>query len=492
MNLHGSVATSINDCGEIVGYTTKLVDGDDCGSRGFLWTICDTLEGVPCRQMWRLDLLVGPAFTPAHESAAWSINNAARIGGGLRWGGGTVMIPAWWDMLQQTGSATNACDLGEFDSSVIGSQPGTAYGVSFPTAFDLVGALETGSTADAFAANPSAGSAWTILATPDARALGVVDIGSVTTIVGKVGTQAVVWQEAASGHVPTVLSVPPSSGLGSFAEARAINFDGEIVGTFASGPAPLVSAAIYWPSQAAVAALLPSGNWDSTRANSITASDSAGAVTVAGSAFDQSIGAVWFRRSGGGPWSSALASELQCGLPSVPGTLPGMGGSIREFHDVNSSGWMVGEYQPPDASHARAVLLVPMSCQADLSADGFVDAADLAALGIAWGACVSAPCPSDLTGDGFVDAQDMARLLLEWGRDCRYESFCDSYSCEARGTPRGEERAVSGTVLSAIGMFGFAECGDFCEWLDELPEDSSCCVRQMLYEALEAIDQGGE
>ncbi|MFM1804296.1 MAG: hypothetical protein RL136_1175 [Planctomycetota bacterium] len=72
---------------------------------------------------------------------------------------------------------------------------------------------------------------------------------------------------------------------------------------------------------------------------------------------------------------------------------------------------------PPSATDADGDL-IPDECQgtpnpADLNGDGAVDAADLAALLNAWGAC--AGCAADLDGDGSVGASDLAVLLNAWG-----------------------------------------------------------------------------
>jgi hypothetical protein len=50
------------------------------------------------------------------------------------------------------------------------------------------------------------------------------------------------------------------------------------------------------------------------------------------------------------------------------------------------------------------------SCPADVTGDGFVDGADLAALLGAWGTSTN-----DLNGDGIVDGADLAALLTGWG-----------------------------------------------------------------------------
>lgn len=61
------------------------------------------------------------------------------------------------------------------------------------------------------------------------------------------------------------------------------------------------------------------------------------------------------------------------------------------------------------------VTRVPASAPGDLDGDGAVNAADLAILLSAWGACPpKQACPADLDDDGFVGPQDLAALLSAW------------------------------------------------------------------------------
>jgi hypothetical protein len=53
------------------------------------------------------------------------------------------------------------------------------------------------------------------------------------------------------------------------------------------------------------------------------------------------------------------------------------------------------------------------ACEGDLTADGVVDAQDIAILLGAWGPCRD--CDADLDGDGSVSAADLALLLGAWG-----------------------------------------------------------------------------
>ena len=61
------------------------------------------------------------------------------------------------------------------------------------------------------------------------------------------------------------------------------------------------------------------------------------------------------------------------------------------------------------------VTRVPASAPGDLDGDGAVNAADLAILLSAWGACPpKQECLADLDDDGFVGPQDLAALLSAW------------------------------------------------------------------------------
>lgn len=71
----------------------------------------------------------------------------------------------------------------------------------------------------------------------------------------------------------------------------------------------------------------------------------------------------------------------------------------------------------PSSGFGGAVLLVPIVIAEDLDGSGTVDAADLAVLLAAWGACRD--CPADLDGDGSVGGGDLAMLLAAWGSSGR-------------------------------------------------------------------------
>ena len=98
--------------------------------------------------------------------------------------------------------------------------------------------------------------------------------------------------------------------------------------------------------------------------------------------------------------------------------------SIRQGHDVNDDGWIIGwgNASPGGPADYRGVILFPdpncqVCCFADLDCDGKVGASDLLALLVSWGPCdpPPAPCDADLDCDGTVGASDLLLLLTAWG-----------------------------------------------------------------------------
>ena len=98
--------------------------------------------------------------------------------------------------------------------------------------------------------------------------------------------------------------------------------------------------------------------------------------------------------------------------------------SIRQAHDVNDNGWIIGWADANEGGPAdfRAVILFPdqdcqVCCLADLDCDGDVGVKDLLILLGSWGPCPAppAPCDADLDCDGTVGVLDLLILLGEWG-----------------------------------------------------------------------------
>jgi hypothetical protein len=85
-------------------------------------------------------------------------------------------------------------------------------------------------------------------------------------------------------------------------------------------------------------------------------------------------------------------------------------GGDEETANVNLLGTSEGE------AWTGSIRLVNVSADpADITGDGSVDAADLAALVSGWGVCpLDGPCPTNINGDGVTNAADLAALLAAW------------------------------------------------------------------------------
>ncbi|MFO0830087.1 MAG: hypothetical protein U0572_18240 [Phycisphaerales bacterium] len=97
--------------------------------------------------------------------------------------------------------------------------------------------------------------------------------------------------------------------------------------------------------------------------------------------------------------------------------VPGTNVVITLAYGINASGQIAADGRHVGALDHFAVLLTPIPpILGDLDCDWSVDAADLAILLGAWGACParSGPCAADLDGDGSVGGSDLAILLGAW------------------------------------------------------------------------------
>ena len=81
--------------------------------------------------------------------------------------------------------------------------------------------------------------------------------------------------------------------------------------------------------------------------------------------------------------------------------------------DMGSVLAVASAYEPeqPWTSYRLTLAYLDPETAADITGDGVVNGADLAALLGLWG---SSNAAADLNGDGMVDAQDLAILLAEW------------------------------------------------------------------------------
>ena len=82
-------------------------------------------------------------------------------------------------------------------------------------------------------------------------------------------------------------------------------------------------------------------------------------------------------------------------------------GRLRGYAWSENEGWI-------NLDDSTFYVSFEIGCSGDLSGDGVVDGADLAALLAVWGTNNAA---ADLNGDGTVDGADLASMLANWG-DC--------------------------------------------------------------------------
>jgi len=122
----------------------------------------------------------------------------------------------------------------------------------------------------------------------------------------------------------------------------------------------------------------------------------------------------------GGPSAPAAWAwqyYAQSGLYLLEGGLHAWRSSTGPFLALSGSTHQVQKGDDPNAIYTFAFTvegtLEPVPCPADLSGNGTVDGADLAAMLGVWGACAS--CAADLNGDGAVNGADLAMLLGSWG-----------------------------------------------------------------------------
>ena len=92
-------------------------------------------------------------------------------------------------------------------------------------------------------------------------------------------------------------------------------------------------------------------------------------------------------------------------------------------------------------SFARA----QVACDAEVTGDGVVDAADLAEVLGSWGRCKG--CGADVDGSGTIDALDLAAVLNAWGAACPQIAEVNPVSGPASG---GTAITITGTQLAEV------------------------------------------
>ncbi len=511
-------ASSLNDCGEVVGLTGS--DPSYCPNLAWVWTICETLTPIVALTAHDLGTLADPASGlefPALGLAA-VINGDAVVGGSIRYDTSDVSAPFWWDLrLAETSSGCDIPDClcvtapsgfiapdagvvtaisddddpifaGTFGSLGSAADPAHAWTstLSSPTSFvDLLGLP-----------NPSGGSFESEARSAHTLISGVQIAGfSKGAQQGATGADdAVLWQ-ISEPTIPVPLTEPIQGGVPQWAEtAFAGNSSGDLVGSTSVARSFGARTGVWWTPNGEYADVGSLFEQSESQVRSISERDQVGDAIACGdnalvNDVAQSHAYVWWTKwsprfpvaqgtafHGADFNSSNVRVTFAPGSGSTPFGIP----KLAELRDINSRGWMVGVTTVSSHPDHRAVLVLPAPCQADLTDDGFVDAADLAMLLGAWGTCVgglSGYCTGDLDDDGAISAADLSLLLSAWtGSDpvpCSLASVCATLGC------RGEaktEREVAPEVLAAIEPYGCACCHDFACFLDSLCEETKMAV----------------
>jgi hypothetical protein len=142
-----------------------------------------------------------------------------------------------------------------------------------------------------------------------------------------------------------------------------------------------------------------------------------------------------------GSWTGASLDDLICD--------EGDEWDLREAHDVNDAGWIVGWGTLDGIEHAFVLVPIERLCPIDVSGaygipDGIVDVSDLLAV---LGQFSDDPCPSlcacsaDTNGDGRVNVTDLLNVLGAWGSD----------GCGGAGSEIPE------TIQDCIDKFGYED-----------------------------------
>ena len=492
-----AIATSVNECGVVVGQTRKLHGIVPCNRQAFVWSLCDGMFGLPTREIQTLRSLCSPPLPTVTQSEAWHIGDSGEAVGAAISGAATLLGGFRWDLstLAPSGAEPD-CDLGTVDHEYVRIAQSTAFGVTSSAPVVIAGT-------DNPASPPRA--AWMTSALGPASTVQLADLGfgaqardverlagNVVRVVGSVADAfgnefPCLWENPTSTTAPATLGTAAvGGGTGGWGTAHAVNPSGDVCGLAVSGSfgAPEHAHAWLMPSLAPIdLGALVTGQVPS-RAMGLSPRGAGGATTIVGWTDDAGpLGLIWWTAGGPSPsFSSVTANDLVLRTP--PAALPDCWGnavpSALRLYSVNSRGWMAGEGQYP-LGRTRAIILVPSPCQADIDGDNDVDAADLSALPAAWGACTALPCASDLTADGAVNAADVAELLNQWGRACTLDTLCGQEGCSQPAADRNDTHPA---VQRATEALGFDQLPEFARWLTELPDEQARSASEHLFSIL--------
>jgi hypothetical protein len=531
------LATSLNDCGDMVGYTSDThgtpggPPGPGCPDSPWIWSLCGRfgLEPEEAVLLNSLTWLNGTTVesTPTGPGAAWGINNDGDVVGE-----------------QQLVDFTNAPFVWRFDSTSIydafpigdGTVTGIARAVSESSAqhdAHVVGLRRSGSfgspssrgfyhvlgqptstlsTLDPLAGTSSAAFGVALATTAataphigGASAPSMEGVGYNGTSLGQAGgigtpeidcqgepaaIDAVRWPATGDNVTPSAVREDflTSGPLDLDAwNARIYSIDGlaQSVGAYVDPSLSCFSRAAFWSSQgfATSLGLIPPLTTSSfSQALSISAADtfSGSTIVVGQESADFVAGTVWWRPSAASAFEVTLSTSLH---------LSDCDWNILSISDVNAKGWMSAvAIDSSEDNDRHAILLIPYGCPADLDLNGAVGSSDLALLLGSWGSCGIALCScyADLDYSGDVGSADLSRLLGDWGNECSLD-FCSACSGELEPFASASAAATEGVALDLIlAVTGHADVASFSMWV-ALLDDAG---RAQLVSTIASLDGG--
>jgi uncharacterized membrane protein len=240
----------------------------------------------------------------------------------------------------------------------------------------------------------------------------IVGFGETTTTIDAVVWTNVAgqWQVQSLGHLP--------GGFG-FSQAMAISAEGNHVSGIAAtaiGYEPFM-----WTAQEAGGASamisLGSSPHDDYRAGAVSAMRADGRVVIGSWAWGllpsletPGIAFMWSANRGMRDLQDVLVGDAGLNLD---------GWSLTAATDMTPDGGVIigNAANPQGHQEAWMVRLDERALVSpDITSDGVVDAEDLVAVILAWGACPPLPmlCPADANNSGVVDADDLVAVILHW------------------------------------------------------------------------------
>jgi hypothetical protein len=76
----------------------------------------------------------------------------------------------------------------------------------------------------------------------------------------------------------------------------------------------------------------------------------------------------------------------------------------------------------------------------------------------------------DFSADGAMNAADVAELLDQWGRACTLDTLCGQEGCSQPAADRNDTHPA---VQRAIEALGFEQLPEFASWLTELQAEQA-------------------